>query len=160
MGCKDAVLPESLLKNCTTNCLTYEENERQPYNDNLCLFCALVLHLQGNQRLEEETSNIVNLFINKTNGLSADQFQGVHINDFFIVEDLLTLNFALYDIDIVGKIIGELARRSAQEYENTVRLPRYNNHICYVYNINSVFQPFCCHNCDTFLNITFNFEQH
>ena len=26
MGCKNAVLPEPLLKNCTINCLTYEEN--------------------------------------------------------------------------------------------------------------------------------------
>ena len=44
-------------------------------------------------------------------GLSADQFQGVHMNDIPIVEDLLTLNILLYDIDIVdGNIVGELAR--------------------------------------------------
>ena len=49
LGCKDAVLPESLLKKCTIKCLTYEENTREPYNDNLCLFCALALHLHENQ---------------------------------------------------------------------------------------------------------------
>ena len=49
MWCKNAVLPEHLLKNYKSNCLTYEENTRQPYNDNLCLFCALALHLHGNQ---------------------------------------------------------------------------------------------------------------
>ena len=48
MGCKDAVLPEPLLKNHTINCLTFEESTRQPYNDNLCLFRALALHLHGN----------------------------------------------------------------------------------------------------------------
>ena len=52
MGCKDAVLPESLLKNHTVNCLTFEKNTRKPYNDNLCLFRALALHLHGNERLE------------------------------------------------------------------------------------------------------------
>ena len=31
MGCKDAVLPESLLKNHTVNCLTYEQNTKKPY---------------------------------------------------------------------------------------------------------------------------------
>ena len=73
-------------------------------------------------------------------GLSADLFQGVHLNDIHFVEDLLTLNILLYDIDIVdGNIIGELARRSVQKYENTVRLLRYNNHICYVNNIDAVF---------------------
>ena len=60
MGCKNAVLPEPLLKNHTINCLTFEENTRQPYNDNLCLFRALALHMHGNQRLEEETSNLFN----------------------------------------------------------------------------------------------------
>ena len=68
MGCKDAVLPESLLKNHTVNCLTFEKNTRKPYNDNLCLFRALALHLHGNERLEEETSKLFNLFlVNSTN---------------------------------------------------------------------------------------------
>ena len=93
MGCKNAVLPEPLLKNCTINCLTYEENTRQPYNDNLCLFPALALHMHGSQRLEEETFKIFKSFINKMDGLSPNQFKRVHMNDISIVEDLLTLNF-------------------------------------------------------------------
>ena len=56
MGSKNAVLPEPLFGNGTINCLTYGENPRQPYNDNLCIFRALALHLHGTQRLEEETS--------------------------------------------------------------------------------------------------------
>ena len=31
MGCKDAILPESLLKNHTVNCLTYEQKTKKPY---------------------------------------------------------------------------------------------------------------------------------
>ena len=58
MGCKDALLPESLLKNHTVTCLTYEQNTKKPYKDNLCLFRALALHLHGNERLEEETSKL------------------------------------------------------------------------------------------------------
>ena len=53
------------------------------------------------------------------------------MNNIPTVEDLLTLNILLYDIDIVdGKIVGELARRSVQKNENTVRLLRNNNHMC------------------------------
>ena len=48
MGCKNAVLPEPLLKNCTNICLISDKNTRQPYNDKLCLFCALALHLHRN----------------------------------------------------------------------------------------------------------------
>ena len=94
-------------------------------------------------------------------GLSSDQFQGVHLNYIPTVEDLLTLNILLYDIDIVeGNIIGELARRILQKYESTVQLLGYNNHICYVNIINRVWQCFRCPNCDTFFNRTFNFERH
>ena len=121
MGCKNAVLPKPRLRNGTINCLTYEQNTRQPYNDNLCLFRALALHLHGTQRLEEKTSQFFNLFINRIDGLSPSQFQGVHMKDIPTAEDLLTLNILLYDIDIVdGNIVGELARRSVQKYGNTV----------------------------------------
>ena len=58
-----------------------------------------------------------------------------------------------------GNIIGELARRKVQKYENTVQLQRHNNHICYVNNINAVFQFFSCPECDTFFYRTFNFER-
>ena len=83
------------------------------------------------------------------------------MNNILIVEDLLTLNIVLYDIDIVdGNIIRELAGGSVQKYENTVRLLRYNNHISYVNNINAVFQSFRCPNFDNFVNRTFNWERH
>ena len=42
----------------------------------------------------------------------------------------------------------------------TVRQLRYNNHICYVNNINAVFQSFRCPNCDTFITRTFDLEGH
>ena len=160
MGCMDAVLPEPLLRNGTINCLTFEENTRQPYNDNLSLFRALALHMHGSQRLEVKTSELFNLFINKMDGLTLNQFQGVHMNDIPTVEDLLTLNILLYDINIVdGNIIGELARRNGQKYNNTVRLLRYSNHICYVSNIKAAFQAIRCPSCDTFFNKTFNLER-
>ena len=109
-------LARTTFENCTIKCLTFEESTRQPYNDNLCLFRALALNLHGTQPLEEETSKLFNIFINKMDGLSANQFQGVHMNDIPIVEDLVTLNIVLYDIDIVdGNSIGEIARRSVQK---------------------------------------------
>ena len=63
MGCKDTVLPEPVLKNHNVNCLTFERNTRQPYNVNLYLFRASALHLHGNEKLEEETPKIFNLFL-------------------------------------------------------------------------------------------------
>ena len=86
---------------------------RQLYNDNLCLSRALVLHSHGTQRLEDKTSELFNLFINKIDGVSPSTFQRVHLNCFRTVDVLLTLQFLLYDIHIVaGNIVRELATRS------------------------------------------------
>ena len=73
MGCKDAVLPEPVLQNYIVHCVTDEQNRRQPDNHNLYLFRALVPHLQGNQRLEEETSKNFNSFKNRMEGQSIQR---------------------------------------------------------------------------------------
>ena len=75
IGCKDAVLLESLLKNHTVNCLTFEKNTRKHYNDNLCLFRAVALHLFGNERLEEETSKLFNFFLLTVQILTLQSFK-------------------------------------------------------------------------------------
>ena len=151
MGCKGKVSPEPLLKNHNVNCLTFERNTRQPYNDYLYLFRALALHLHVNEKLEEETSKIFNLFLNNSEERDQSKFQGVHMTDIPKVKEMLQLNIFLYDIDFVdGVLNGELARRSIQKFEKSVKLLRYNNHICYVNNINAFFKAFRCTTCDTF----------
>ena len=161
MGCKDAVLPESLSKNHTVNCLTYEQNTKKPYKDNLCLFRALALHLHGNERLEEETSKLFNLFLVNSTNPDPSKFQGVCMDDIPFVEDIVGINNFIYDIDIIdGAMVGELARRSIKKYAKKVQLIRYNSHICYVDNINALFKAFRCPTCDTYFQKTGNLERH
>ena len=100
-------------------------------------------------------------FLNDSEEGYVSKFQGVHLNDIPKVEDLMQLNIFLYDIDFVdGELIGELCRRSIQKYEKSVKLLRYNNHICYVNNINALFKAFRCSTCDTFFSKTGNLERH
>ena len=151
MGCKDAVLPESLLKNYTLNCLTYEQNTKKPYKDNLCLFRALALHLHGIERLEEETSKFLNLFsINSTNP-DALMFPGVCVDALASVEDIVGISIFVNDIDFIdGSMVGDLARGSIKNQGKNVHLIQYNSHICYVDNINALFKAFRCPTCDTY----------
>ena len=115
---------------------------RQLFSNHLCLFCTPALYLNGIQRMDE-TSIYFILFMNRMDGLSPNQFKGVHMNDIPVVEDLLTTNILLYDIDIVdGNLIEEIARGSVQKYENTARLLRCKNYRCFVSTINSVIQSF------------------
>ena len=161
MGCKDAVLPESLLRNRSINCLTFEKNTRKPYNDKLCLFKALALHLHGNERLEEETSKLFNLFLVNSTNPDPSKFQGVCMDYIPSVEDIVSISIFIYDIDLIdGAMVGELARRSIKKYEKNVQLIRYNSHICYVDNINALFKAFRCPTCDTYFQKTGNLEPH
>ena len=161
MGCKDEVLPESLLKNQTVTCQTFEKNTRKTYKDNLCLFRALALHLHGNERLEEETSKLFNLFLFNSTNPDPSKFQGVCMDDIPSVEDIVGINNFVYGIDLIdGAMLGELARRSIKKYEKSVQLIRYNSHICYVDNIHALFKAFRCPTCDTYFQKTGNLERH
>ena len=161
MGCKDAVLPESLLRSPSIYCLTYEQNTKKTYHDNLCLFRALGLHLRGNERLEEETSKLFNLFLVTSKNPDPSKFQGVCMDDIPSVEDIVSINIFIYDIDFIdGALVGELARRSIKKYEKNVQLMRYNSHVCYVDKINALFKAFRCPTCDTYFQKTGNLERH
>ena len=161
MGCKDAVLPEPLLRNRSINCLTYEQNTKKPYKGNLCLFRALALHLHGDKRLEEEKSRLFNRFLVNSTNPDPPKFQGACMDDNPSVEDILGINIFIYDIDLIdGAMVGELARRSIEKYEKSVQLTRYNSHICYVDNIHALFKAFRCPTCDTYFQKTGNLERH
>ena len=166
MGCKDTVSPEPLLRTCKVNCLLSKRNMLQPYNDNICLFRALALHLHGNKKLEEDTLNFFKLFLNNSEERDVSKFRGVHLNDISKVEDLLQLKYLMiwinqYNIDFVDReLIGELCWRSFQKNENSVKLLRYNNHIRYVNNVNALFKNFRRTTCDIFFSKTGNLERH
>ena len=95
MGCKDAVLPEPLSKSYTVDCLTYKENTRKLYSDNLCLFRAIAVKLHGNVELAEETWKRFNLFLDKIGGSDPAIFQGVCMNNNPIVEDWVEIKIFL-----------------------------------------------------------------
>ena len=162
MGCKDAVLLESLLNNRTVNCLTYVQNTKKPYKDNLCFFRALALLLHVNdKRLEEETSKLFNLFLINSINPDPSKFKGVCMDDNTSVEGIVGINIFIHDIDLIdGAMAGELARRSIKMYEKNVQLIRYNSHICYVDNIHTLFKAFRCPTCDKYFQKTGNLERH
>ena len=51
MGCTDTPLPEPLLRNPEVNCLVSNGHD-EPYNDKLCLFHAIAIHLFGSIDVE------------------------------------------------------------------------------------------------------------
>ena len=151
MDWKDTVLPECHLKSHNVICLNFETKTRQPCNENFCFFQVLALHLYDNVKLEKETSKKFSLFLPNCEEGDCWEVKGVYMNDIPKFEDLLQLTIFLYDIAFVdGKLIGELFRRSIQNFDKNVKLQRQNNHVCYVNNFNASFHFFRCSTWDAF----------
>ena len=63
------------------------------------------------------------------------------MKDISTVEDNVQPDIFLFDIDILDRsTVDELARRSLEKQTYTVRLLRYNSHICYVFSINTLLE--------------------
>ena len=99
MECPGSLILEPLLRNNHVNCLVSDQNTKQPYNDNLCLFRALAVHLHGITNLETSTSKIFKDFLEKL-GCDPKQFRGVSMDNQPIFEDVVEKNIFIYDIDI------------------------------------------------------------
>ena len=159
MGCIDAVLPEQLLRGPDVNCLV-SNSCGETYKDYLCLFKAIAVHLYGSSELETNAANLFSAFLHES-GHDAINFRGVSIDRLVFVGNAIKHNIFIYDIDIEeGELVGEIARRSVEMYEKNINLLRYNNHICYVNDINTFFKRFCCPSCDTFIKHANNFNRH
>ena len=95
MECKNVVLSEPLIKYHSVSCSTFEKSTRKQYNDNLCLFRALTLHLHGNYKPEEETSKMLAAYLHNMEDVDAAKFPGVRMNDIPTLEDLTKTNIFL-----------------------------------------------------------------
>ena len=150
VGCKDILLPHNIIKRSDINCITYN-SKREPYNDNLCLLWTVCMLKTGNESVEEETKKLFKAYLSANPYLSVQNFRGVRLVDLHLLVRLAEVIILVYDIEVsdVG-IIGELYERSLQRFNSTAILLRYNNHICYVTDVNKVFKPFRCSTCNTF----------
>ena len=159
LGCLDSVLPEPLLRNPEVNCLVSNGHD-VPYNDNLCLFRAISIHLFGSVDVEPHAMQLFDNFVSATD-CDPENFMGVSLDQIPVIENLVEKNIFIYDFTIEdGEIVGELIRRSIERYEENIKLLRYNNHICYVNDINKFFKKFRCPSCDVFFNHSGNFNRH
>ena len=80
MGCTDTPLPEPLLRNPEVNCHVSNGHD-EPYNDNLCLFRAIALHLFGSIDVEPNATKIFHNFVT-VSGCEPEHFAGVSLIKF------------------------------------------------------------------------------
>ena len=150
MGCKDAVLPESLSRNHSVNCLTYEQNTKNhtktifAFSENLLFTC---MEMRNSKKKHQK---LFNFYLINSSNPDPSKVQGVCLDDIPSVEDIVRINIFIYDIDPIDiAMVGELARRSIKNYKKNVQLIRYNSQICYVDKIHALFKALRCPTCET-----------
>ena len=150
MGCEDSILPEPLLKKQNVKCLTFWKKYKKALQWQSLPLQSSRSAFSWQREIAGRSIQIFNFFLNNYGEGDPSKFQGVHMTDVPKVEEMLQLNFFLYHINFVdGELIGELSRWSIQKVEKSVKLLRYNKHICYVSDMNSFLKSFRCSTCDT-----------
>ena len=91
MGCPESVIPEPFLRNNHVNCFILDQNTKQPYDDILCLFRALLVHSHGTINLETSTSKFCNIFLEKV-GCDPKQLREDSMDNLRNVEDVVDKN--------------------------------------------------------------------
>ena len=88
MGSPDSVITEPLQRSNQVNCLVSNQDTKHPYNNILCLFRALAVHLHGTTSLETSTSKTFNDFLEKS-GYDPKPFRGVLRDILPLVRDVV-----------------------------------------------------------------------
>ena len=136
IGCAGVALPAYVKNNKAIVGLEKDRYRNAIYNDNLCLFRCLALHL-GREAAA--------LYAEYTDTPVHD-FAGVTIDDLSKIEATFGVNVVVYKLDEItdGTTVGELVRRSPCQYIETLYLNLYETHLSYIRDIKAYSQSYKC----------------
>ena len=143
IGCVGVNLPDYVKHNKAIVGLEKDNHRHAIYNDNLCLFRCLALHL-GREAAA--------LYAEYTDTPVHD-FAGVTIDDLHKVESKFETNVVVYQLVEIdnGKTTGELVRRSPAQYQETMYVNLHETHYSYIRDINMYCHSWRCRNCEQVL---------
>ena len=140
IGCVDVVLPDYVKRNKAIVGLVKDNNRKSTFNDNICLFRCLALHLgrEAAALYAEYTNTPVHAFV------------GVTLDDLHKVESKFETNVVVYQLVEIanGKTMAELVRRSTGHYTETMYVNLHETHYSYIRDINMYCHSWRCRNCE------------
>ena len=143
IGCVGINLPDYVKNNKAIFGLEKDCYSKTTYNDNLCLFRCLALHL-GREAAA--------LYAEYTD-MPVRHFAGVTLDELDKVETTFDVNVCVYKLVPTGneKTKAEIVRRSLCSYAQTIYLNLYETHFSYIKDINTYCHSWRCRNCETSL---------
>ena len=137
IGCVGVTLPDYVKNNKAIVGLAKDEHGAI-YNDNLCLFRCLGLHLgrDATTLYEEYTDQPV------------WKFEGVVIDELLKVESVFEVNIVVYNL---REESAQLVRRSLGKHDNTMYVNLYEPHFSYIQDMKSYSHSYMCSKCENSL---------
>ena len=138
IGCVDVTLPDYVKNNKSVVGLV-KDHRNATYNDNLCLFRCLALHLKR---------DVAALYAEYTN-TPVHAFVGVTLDDLSKIEATFDVNVCVYKLVEIanGKTMAELVRRSLCQFTDTMYLNLYETHFSYIHDIKAYSHSYKCSKC-------------
>ena len=122
LGCQNALLPQAPLRRPLVKTFLSDSDEKI-YQDNLCLFRAIVFETFGSDGLVAWTNYLESEFLSKT-GKGNRNFTGVLPSEIHDVEQTVQINLQVYSIcfDEKQSLIEELSHQSANFFSDIISL--------------------------------------
>ena len=140
IGCVGVTLPDYVKNNKAIVGLVKDHYRTRTYNDNICLFRCLALHLgrEAAALYAEYTNTPVHAFV------------GVTLDDLHKVESKFETNVVVYQLVEIanGKTMAEQVRRSTGHYTETMYVNLHETHYSYIRDINMYCHSWRCRNCE------------
>ena len=137
IGCVGVILPDYVKTNKAIVGLAKDEHGAI-YNDNLCLFRCLGLHLGR---------DVTTLYEEYTDQ-PVWKFEGVVIDELIKVESVFEVNIVVYNL---REESAQLVRRSLGKHDNTMYLNLYETHFSYIKDIRMYSHSYKCSKCENSL---------
>ena len=140
IGCVGINLPDYVKNNKAIVGLEKDSHRNAIYNDNLCIFRCLALHLKRE----------VDALYPEYTDTSVHDFAGVTLDDLHKVESKFKTNVVVYQLVEIdnGKTMAELVRRSPAQYQETMYLNLYEAHFSYIKDIRMCSHSYKCSKCE------------
>ena len=147
-------LPEYLIKKKSLTCFV-NNKKGIPYNDNLCMFRALMFHKHKSNNVERAVELA---YLQWNSDVSKKEFTGVKLEEIPKFEEVFAVNVNIYSLDENDK--ATVIYKSAGLYEDTLYLDKYLNHVSYINNFKAYANKFTCRKCKRYFDRSNNCNRH
>ena len=133
----------------------YDKNRKEPYQDNLCFFRCLKVHLNNQNK---NIKDYLKMWLNFTNTQIPTEFPGVLIEDVINLEKCFEVKIILYSLNANGTV--SHIYETMSEYQSKMYLNVFQNHFSYITNFDQFAKKFQCDKCGKIFKRLWNMKTH